>query len=108
MALAELIQRQAEELLREFCAAPAVAEREVSLAYELSGDCITLFAEGGCSCAGKIAVARFCYNHHLQQWTVHRPDPDRQWRFYQNAGPSLNLGKLLRHVAEDPLRVFWS
>ncbi len=107
MAMPELIQKQAEALLREFCIAPAVVEREVSLAYELSGDCVTLFTEGGSSGGGKYAVARFCYNHLLQQWTVHRPDPDRQWRFYPNAGPSLNLGKLLRHIADDPLHLFW-
>jgi hypothetical protein len=103
MALPELIRKQAEAIFREFCHTPP-AGRGAEPVYVLEGECITLFAEGG---AGNAAVARFCFNRQLQQWTLHRPDPVRQWRFYPNAGPSLNLHKLLQHVADDPLRVFW-
>ena len=110
MTLPELVRRQAEIILQEYCAGrPGNRRGDQKLAFEIVGECATLFAEteGSGAVRAEHSIARFCYNHQLHQWTLHYPDRSREWRFYLNAGPTLNLGKLLHHVDEDPFGIFW-
>lgn len=112
MEFPALIRKTAEKLLDGYCAGKtlSLACGSVGLRYEIDGNCLTLlaFPLHPC-CSGETRpVARFCYNHTLGQWTLHQPEPEGGWRFYLNAGPSLNLNTLLRHVDEDPLGLFWS
>lgn len=101
MALPELVRRAAEKMLTRYCRdrSLACAEGAVSLGFEIRGDAITLHA-------GR-PVARFRYSHELAQWTLHYPDRSGRWRFYLGIGPSLDLGKLLKHLDEDPTHTFW-
>lgn len=107
----DLVRKTAEKLLTGYCAGKnlAIACGSVGLRYEIEANCLTLLTMPCHPCCSEETrpIARFCYSPVLCQWTLHRPAPGGEWQFYPNAGPSLNLEKLLRHVDEDPLRIFW-
>ena len=112
MTLPELVHKSAEKQLARYCRdkVPAWAQGQVRLVYAFSGDCATLYKEKR-TWSGRWepeAVARFCYNNDLHQWALYYPGPEDRWRVYLNVGPSLDLGKLLRHLDEDPIRTFWA
>lgn len=113
MPLPELVRRSAEKRLARYCTGHSAAGTRdaVRLAFSIRDDQVTLFAERadteGSGAWVATPVARFRFSHELGQWTLHYPDQERRWRFYLNAGPSLDLGKLLRHLDADPLHVFW-
>lgn len=113
MSLPELVRKSAEKLFQTYCRerAPSHADEGARLGFRIRGDGITLFEEliDQNSAAGMLAtpIARFRFCRELNQWTLHYPDQERRWRFYLNIGPSLDLGKLLRHLDEDPTRTFW-
>jgi hypothetical protein len=113
MALPELIRKSAEKLLTRYCRerVPVCAHDQVRLGFSIRDNHITLFQERtGFSEPGQwIAspVAQFRYDPDLCQWTLHYPDRNRKWHFYLNAGPHLDLARLLRHLDEDPLGIFW-
>jgi hypothetical protein len=113
MALPELVRRTAEKTLARYCSGqlPDCAREQGRLAFRIHDDHITLFAERaaaeGSGAPVAIPVARFRFSHELGQWSLHHPAGERYWRFYLNAGPSLDLGKLLRHLDADPLHFFW-
>ncbi len=115
MALPELVRKSAEKILARYCAAkePPGIPGQGRIRFNIRDDHITLYAEeqGAFSdppCRRTASpVAQFRYNHDLGQWTLHYPDRDHTWRFYLNAGPALDLTKLLRHLDEDPLGIFW-
>jgi len=113
MALPELVRRSAEKLFSRYCTGqlPSGHREEMRLSFGIHGDHVTLFAEStDTGCAGTAvarAVARFRFNAELGQWTLHYPDQEQRWRLYLNVGPSLDLGRLLKHVDADPLNIFW-
>lgn len=113
MSLPELVRLSAEKIFTRYCEehAPACACDQGRLSFHLQDDHITLFAEQPAASASSEGVvsplARFRFSHELGQWTLHYPDDERRWRFYLNVGPSLDLGKLLKHLDADPLNLFW-
>jgi hypothetical protein len=113
MTLPALVRKSAEKLLARFCAEriPPCAREQLRLGFAIHDDQITLFEERPApsdpSARAATPIARFRYSHDLGQWTLHYPDRQRRWRFYLNAGPSLDLRKLLRHLDADPLHLFW-
>ncbi len=113
MPLPPLIRRTAEKILTRYCEEhrPACACEQSRLFFRFKDDHFTLFAErpaaSGTGEGVASPVARFRFSHELGQWTLHNPDREGRWRFYQNAGPSLDLEKLLRHLDADPLHLFW-
>ncbi|WP_291316591.1 DUF3024 domain-containing protein [Desulfuromonas sp.] len=52
-------------------------------------------------------LAQFRFHSELGQWTLHYPGAQNRWHIFLNAGPTLNLERLLRHLDEDPLNLFW-
>jgi hypothetical protein len=110
--LPELVKRNAEQLLDNYCAEQSschCCSQRVRLVYRLRGDKVTLFMRqrkgtGGLSAT---AIACFRYSAELQQWTLHYLGTDRKWRLYLNAAPTLNLRKLITSLDEDPLGFFW-
>ncbi len=114
MALPELLRKSAEKLLDEFC-----REREACclqnhsrLIYRIGSNRITLMEERwACFQLGGRQVqpaAQFRYHSDMLQWSLHYFNPSQKsWVFYLNAGPCLDLSKLLRHVEADPLHMFW-
>lgn len=113
MALPELVRRTAEKVLSDYCRRkiPPCAMGDVRLRFAWEEDGAVLY-EDHCTCRSEASVARpvarFRFSPDLAQWTLHYPGPDRRWLFYLNAGPSLDLGKLLRHLENDPLGIFWT
>ncbi len=113
MALPELIRRTAEKLLTRFCAqrVPSLERGQLGFSFKVREDSITLFEERLDPsdpvqfCLSP--VAQFRFNHDLQQWTLHYPGSNNRWHFYLNVAPSLDLGKLLQHLEQDPLNQFW-
>lgn len=111
--LPELVKRSVEKALTRYCRAKATpcAEGHRRLDYEIDDDTVTLYEEkrGALESDPLVArpVAQFRYNHNLHQWTLHYHDQRDRWRFYLNVGPSLDLGKLLKHLDEDPVHTFW-
>lgn len=113
MSLPELVRLSAEKIFTRYCEdhVPVCACAQRRLSFHLRDDHITLFAEQpAVSVSGERVVsplARFRFSHELGQWTLHYPDDEQRWRFYLNVGPSLDLGKLLKHLDADPLHLFW-
>ena len=113
MAMPELVRRSAEKLLAHYCdqRIPPCARDKLRLAFSIRDDQVTLFAEraDGQEPDTWVAspVARFRFSQDLGQWTLHYPDAHLRWRFYLNAGPYLDLRKLLKHLDADPLHLFW-
>jgi hypothetical protein len=113
MALPKLVRKSAEKNLFRFCRekVPACALDQVRLGFNFLNNHVTLFQEraespGSCRWIAS-PVARFRYDSDLCQWTLHYPDRNWKWHFYLNAGPHLDLAKLLRHLEEDPFGIFW-
>ena len=113
MALPELVRRSADKLLRSYCAEriPRCAGDQIRLTYRFLDDAIVLSEERAPAAdpqhwhASPIALFRF--SPELNQWTLHYPDHRRRWHLYFNAGPSLDLSRLLHHLDADPLHLFW-
>lgn len=111
--LPELVKKSIEKMLTRYCLdkVPAWAEGQVRLAFKIHDDKVTLYEEKrACPESGHWItrpVAQFRYSHDLHQWTLHYPAPRDRWHFYLNVGPSLDFGKLLKHLDEDPVHTFW-
>jgi len=112
MPLPELIKRQALRQLEAFCAQQAQHQsRPRRLAFQLAGNQVNLFEERSClhgnhSCL-QIPVAQLRYSGELNQWTLHHQN-GRHWQLYLNITPSLDIGKLLSAIRQDPMGCFWS
>ncbi len=115
MPLPQLVQASAERIFRRYCREKALpcscACADLRLNFSLRDDSVTLFLERqsfpSAAKGPTRPVAQFRYSHDLGQWTLYYPDPHREWLFYLNAGPSLNLDRLLIHLDRDPFGFFW-
>ena len=111
MDLPQLLQKQAEKLLFNFCA--QVAEdgpRPRHLRYRIEGRQVNLFEIRGCAHdpqqQQQLPIAQLRYSPELNQWTLHHQRGDH-WQLYLNVTPSLDLGKQLNAIKQDPLGYFW-
>ncbi len=113
MALPELVRRAAEKLLVKYCSGnlPSCSRAHGRLSYRVEGEAFVLVEKREVSQGGgqgrDLPVAQLRFNQELQQWTLHYRDRQGRWIFYPNAPPSLDLGKLVRHLDADPLNFFW-
>ena len=112
MSLPELLRRSAEKQLLEFCRSRSDCDPAASrLDFRVEDDHITLYLESGVEgdhpSRVVTPIGRLRFDPYLNQWTLHYPISGDRWSFYLNAGPSLDLGKLLQHIDRDPLHVFW-
>lgn len=113
MTLPELVRKSVEKQLTRYCRQKLIPcpTGHARLHFKIRGDIVTLYEERTASAGrpGLVAtpVAQFRYSHDLNQWTLHYPASGKRWCFYLNAGPSLDFCKLLRHLDEDPLHLFW-
>ncbi len=106
MELPQLLQRQALKLLDRFCAELAGdPQHPRRVAYQLEGRQINLFEEHPGK--GQLPVAQLRYSPELNQWTLHFVNGER-WQLYMNVNPSLELGKLLSALRQDPMHHFWA
>lgn len=114
MELPELIKQSAKKLLSEYCETRVScrARNQTRLTYNVGGNRATLMEERCCRLEqgnGSIRpVAQFRYHQTLLQWSLHYYNSGRKiWVFYLNCNPTLNLAKILKHVDDDPLGMFW-
>ena len=113
MAIPELVLKSAERLLTRYCAGriPPCPRNQVRVSFQVRDEAITLTEERpDLASPGRwlgVPVAQFRFHAELLQWTLHYPDHARRWIFYPNVPPTLDLGRLLRHLDADPLHLFW-
>lgn len=55
-----------------------------------------------------VPLARLQYSSDLEQWTLHRPRIGARWSYVPEAGGTLDIGRLLRYLQDDPLNLFWA
>ncbi len=111
MAMPELIRRSGEKILSDYCREKTFSsiDRRIQLDFVLDTHGAILFVQTSplfIECWKSTSVARFRFVPELNQWTLHYPDGQGNWCFYLNAAPSLDLGKLLRHLDENPFAAF--
>jgi hypothetical protein len=113
MPLPQLLRKRAEKLLDAYCRSrvPSWLKDELRLDFTIVDVAATVFqqrrrCQGTCEWF-RSPLAQFRYSAALQQWTLHHYEANQQWRLYLNANPSLDLGKLLQAVDDDPLGFFW-
>ena len=109
--LPELLQRQAERLLDEFCLAAANDKYQPRIVrFRIDGCSVFLFEvrrhRNDPDKHTEIGMARLRYTLELNQWTLHYQDDDR-WKLYLNSQPTLEVGRLLQTIKEDPFGYFW-
>jgi hypothetical protein len=111
MNLPQLLQRQAIKFLDRFCAeAAADPLLPRQLHYRIEGRQIHLF-EVQCKLhlpdqPQDRPLAQLRYSPELNQWTLHHQN-GQHWQLYLNVNPSLDLGRLLTAIQQDPLGYFW-
>jgi hypothetical protein len=110
--LPELLQRQAIKLLNQFCNDMSAHQFDPHQSeYRIEGQQINLFELRQSACAAereqKLPIAQLRYNTILNQWTLHHQN-GQHWQLYLQANPTLELGKLLEAIKQDPFGHFWS
>jgi hypothetical protein len=111
MSLPELLRKQAEKLLFNFCQAAADdPQRPRHLRYRIEGQQVNLFEVRRClhdpQQHQQLPMAQIRYSPELNQWTLHHQHGDH-WQLYLNINPSLDLSKLLTAIKQDPMGFFW-
>jgi len=111
MSLPELLRKRAEKLLFEFCRRAADdPHRPRHLRYRIDGEKINLFeirrSRSNPEDQQHLPMAQIRYCLELNQWTLHHQNNER-WQLYLNVTPTLELGKLLLAIQQDPLGYFW-
>lgn len=111
MPLPELLKKRAEKLLFEFCRLAAEDPlRPRHLRYRIEGRQINLFEVRRCSHNPQqhqqLPMAQIRYIPDLNQWTLHHQNGEN-WQLYLNITPTLELGKLLIAIKQDPMGYFW-
>jgi len=109
--LPELLKRQAEKLLDEFCRQAAHDPYQPRiLRFRVDGLSIFLFEirrhRHDPDKHTEFSMARLRYTPELNQWSLHYQHDDR-WKLYLNIQPTLELGRLLKTLKQDPLGYFW-
>jgi hypothetical protein len=111
MSLPELLRKRAEKLLFDFCDQAAEDPQQPRhLRYRIDGKQINLYEVRRCAHNPQqhqqLPMAQIRYNSDLQQWTLHHQNGEN-WQLYLNINPSLELGKLLTAIKQDPMGYFW-
>lgn len=111
MQLPELLRKQAEKLLFQFCQHAADDPlRPRHLRYRIEGQQLNLFEVRRCQHNPQqhqsLPMAQIRYSPDLNQWTLHYLQ-DERWKLYLNITPSLDLSRLLTAIKQDPMGCFW-
>ena len=110
-ALPEFLHKSAARRLDEFCRnAGQRPDDPRRLNYRITGLQVYLFevrkGPGKAATARELPMAQLRFNPELNQWSLHHQNGSH-WQLYLNAGPTLELDKLLTAISQDPLRFFW-
>ncbi len=109
--LPELLRKRAEKLLFGFCRDVADDQYQPRhVRYRIVDQQISLFEvrryESNPQQHKEFPVAQIRFIPELNQWTLHHY-ADERWKLYLNVTPSLELGRLLSVIRQDPMRCFW-
>lgn len=113
MALPDLVRKEAEEVLGEYCSTkiPPHLRDQIRLSYEFRGDAVTLYESREVFLVpGKwtrMSIAQFRYDSRSMRWTLYCADRNDRWHDYLETGPSRRLKRLLKEVESDPTGIFW-
>ena len=110
-SLPELLQKRAERLLFNFCReASDDKHRPRHVRYRIDAQKINLYEVRRCVNNShehqQLPMAQIRYSPELNQWTLHHQN-DQRWQLYLNVTPTLDLGKLLLAIKQDPMGYFW-
>ncbi len=111
MDLPELLRKRASKLLDAFCARAADdPHRPRHLKYRIEGQQINLFevrrSRREPTQHQQLPLAQLRYSPELNQWTLHHQNGEH-WQLYLNVNPTLEMGKLLKAIEQDPMGHFW-
>ncbi|HMB15126.1 MAG TPA: DUF3024 domain-containing protein [Pelovirga sp.] len=109
--LPEFLHQSALRRLDDFCRSaghhPTNPRR---LDYRITGLQVHLFevrrGTSKTSTTRELPMAQLRFSPELNQWSLHHQNGSH-WQFYLNTGPTLELGKLLTAISQDPLGFFW-
>jgi hypothetical protein len=114
MALPELVRRNVEVRVADFCERriPAHLQNEIKLEFTVRGDSITIVerrppwrVDFGPGSTMKVAQLRF--DHDARTWTLWWADRNGRWDRYWDVDPTADVEELLREIGEDPTGIFW-
>lgn len=109
--LPQLLVRQATKLLDEFCIRAANDKYQPRhLRYRFDGRQVYIYEirryRNEPDKHKELPMAKIRYTPELNQWSLHHQKGE-YWQLYLNAPPTLEFGKLLEAVKQDPLGYFW-
>lgn len=109
--LPELLEKSARRQIDRFCKEAAQDPHQPRhLDFRISGNQIDLFEKrryrNDPTQHQELPMAKIRYTPELNQWSLHHQHGDR-WQLYLNAPPSLDLGRLLLSIKQDPMGYFW-
>jgi hypothetical protein len=110
-SLPEFLQKSAMRRLEDFCrSANQHPDKPRKLNYRIAGMQIYLFEVRKGNSKGEtpreLPMAQLRFSLELNQWSLHHQNGSH-WQLYLNAGPTLELDKLLTAISQDPYRFFW-
>jgi hypothetical protein len=116
VALPDLVRRQVERALGEYCEkrVPAFARDQVRLEYEIRGNSATIverripwqpvWPEEPWT---RFPIAQFRFDSVRRNWTLYWRDRNLRWHLYDLVRPSPAMTDLLAEVERDPTAIFW-
>lgn len=109
--LPEFLHKNAIRKLENFCRRAKQNPADPrTLNYRIAGLHIYLFeirkASAKTETTRELPMAQLRFNPELNQWSLHHQNGSH-WQLYLNAGPTLELDKLLTAINQDPYRFFW-
>ncbi|PLY04696.1 MAG: hypothetical protein C0622_02335 [Desulfuromonas sp.] len=111
MKLPQLLEKNAVRLLDEFCILTANDKHQPRhVRYQVEGNRIFLYEirrlKDDPQQHRELPMAQFRYVPELKQWSLHHKKGE-YWQMYLNTPPTLEFGKLLQTVKQDPMGFFW-
>lgn len=109
--LPQLLERKAVKLLDEFCIRTANDKYQPRhLRYRIESRQVLIYEirrlANDADQHRELPMAKIRYTPELNQWTLHHQKGE-YWQIYLNIPPTLDFGKLLGTIREDPMGYFW-
>jgi len=109
--LPQLLEKKAIRLLDDFCTRTANAKYQPRhLRYRIEGTQVYLYEirrlVNNPDRFRELPMAKIRYTPELNQWTLHHQKGE-YWQLYLNVQPTLEFGRLLTAITQDPMGYFW-
>lgn len=115
MAIPELVRRRAEQLIRTLSEErfPRPLWGDVRLEAAFRGNYVTVYEFHALHLPGlegqgnKHFIAQFRYDPEGPCWRLYYCTPGGRWQLYPGTEPTLDLGRLIQALDDDPDGRFW-